>query len=48
MSTFFIADLHLGHKNMAIKRGFKDTFEHDEYLIKRWNKVVSKKDKVFI
>lgn len=48
MSTFFIADLHLGHKSMAIKRGFSSTFEHDEHLIKQWNKVVSKKDKVFI
>ena len=48
MSTFFIADLHLGHNNMAIKRGFKDSNEHDEFLIKQWNSVVNKHDKVFI
>lgn len=24
----FIADLHLGHKNMAIKRGFQDESNH--------------------
>lgn len=31
----FISDLHFGHKNMAIRRGFKDEFEHDEHIIKQ-------------
>lgn len=44
----FISDLHFGHKNMAIRRGFKDEFEHDEYIIKQWNSVVNKRDTVFI
>ena len=44
----FIADLHLGHRNMAIKRGFKDESEHDEHIIKQWNNVVHKNDTTYI
>jgi len=46
--VFIISDLHLSHKNMAIKRGFKDETEHDNFIIEQWNKVVSKKDTVWI
>ena len=45
---YFISDLHFGHQNMAIRRGFKDHFEMDEYIIKKWNSVVNKKDFVYI
>ncbi len=48
MSTYFIGCLHLGHNNMAIHRGFKDSMEHDYYLIEQWNSIISKRDKVFI
>jgi calcineurin-like phosphoesterase family protein len=48
MGVYFIGCLHFGHKNMAIHRGFVDEVEHDEYLIKQWNKTVNKKEKVFI
>lgn len=45
----FIGCLHLGHENMAVKfRGFKDSHEHDEYLISQWNSVVAKRDIVYI
>lgn len=43
-----ISDLHLGHEKMAQRRGFKSSEEHDEYLIKEWNKVVSKRDTTWI
>lgn len=43
-----ISDLHFSHKNMAIKRGFKDEIEHDDFIIEQWNKVVLKKDTVWI
>jgi calcineurin-like phosphoesterase family protein len=46
--VFGIADLHLGHRNMALKRGFATVEEHDEFIIANWNKVVSKRDKVII
>lgn len=44
----FIGCLHLGHESLAKFRGFKDSIEHDEYLIAQWNKHVSKKDLVYI
>ena len=44
----YISDTHFGHKNMAIKRGFKDEFEMNEYIISEWNKVVSKRDVTWI
>ncbi len=36
----FIADLHLGHQNMATRRGFSTVEEHDEHVIAKWNSVV--------
>lgn len=47
MSSYFISDLHLGHENMAIKRGFSCADEMNEYIIKSWNSVVNKKDTVY-
>lgn len=44
----FIADLHLGHTNMALHRGFATVEEHDEYIITQWNSVVSKRDVTYI
>jgi len=46
--VFTIADLHLGHENMAKKRGFDNAEQHDEFIIKSWNSVVRKKDVVWI
>lgn len=47
-NVFVISDLHLSHKNMAIKRGFENEIEHDNFIIKQWNKVVNKKDITYI
>jgi len=44
----FIADLHFGHINMALKRGFATVEEHDEYIISQWNKKVHKRDVTWI
>lgn len=44
----FIADLHLGHKFMASKRGFENIDDHNNYLIKQWNSVVKKNDITYI
>ena len=46
--VFFIADLHLSHTNMAIKRGFSTVEEHDEHIIAKWNSVVTKRDITYI
>jgi calcineurin-like phosphoesterase family protein len=49
MSTVrFIADLHLSHTNMALKRGFSTVEEHDEHIISQWNSVVNKRDITYI
>jgi calcineurin-like phosphoesterase family protein len=49
MSTVrFIADLHFGHVNMAIKRGFSTVEEHDKYIITKWNNIVHKRDITYI
>ena len=44
----FIADLHLGHTNMALHRGFFTVEQHDEHIIAQWNSVVSKRDVTYI
>jgi calcineurin-like phosphoesterase family protein len=44
----FIADLHLGHTNMVLKRGFSTVEEHDEYIIEKYNSVVYKRDVTYI
>ena len=49
MSTVrFIADLHLGHKNVATRRGFESVEQHDEHIITQWNSVVHKRDITYI
>ena len=49
VKTFFIADTHFGHFNIIgyCNRPFKDTETMDDEMIKNWNNVVSKQDKVF-
>jgi calcineurin-like phosphoesterase family protein len=44
----FIADLHLGHGNMAKRRGFSTVEEHDEHIIAKWNSAVHKRDLTYI
>lgn len=44
----FIGCLHLGHEWMARHRGFRDSHEHDEHLIREWNKIIHKKDLTYI
>jgi calcineurin-like phosphoesterase family protein len=45
---FVISDPHLGHTNMALRRGFNSAEEHDNYIISKWNGVVKKNDTVYI
>lgn len=49
MSTIrLISDPHFGHRNMAIRRGFKDEFAMNKHMVKMWNSVVKKKDVTYI
>lgn len=46
--VFVISDLHDGHENMAIKRGFINAGHQRGYLKACWNNVVTKRDKVIV
>ena len=48
--TYFIADLHFGHKNCLAfdNRPFKNIDEHDSEIIERWNDAVGIDDEVWI
>ena len=44
----FISDSHFGHENMAKKRGFPDSYCHDENFIFQWNNIIHKHDTTWI
>lgn len=44
----FISDPHFGHENMAKRRGFPDSYCHDENIVAQWNLVVDKRDTTWI
>lgn len=48
--SFFISDLHLGHKNIIqyTRPQFKDLDEMTEHIIQKWNAVVKPTDRVYI
>jgi calcineurin-like phosphoesterase family protein len=50
MANRFISDLHFSHANIIKYDGrpFTSLQEHDEYIVKEWNKVVSPEDDVYI
>ena len=51
-TPFFIGDLHLGHKKIlefsSAYRGGTNVEEHDEWIVKQWNSVVTKRDIVYV
>jgi calcineurin-like phosphoesterase family protein len=50
MTTYFTADLHLGHNNIRThcNRPFSTVEEMDETIIERWNNTVTNNDTVYI
>lgn len=50
MNTYFLSDLHFGHKNILAfdNRPFTDIEKHDAALIENWNSVVGIDDDVWI
>jgi calcineurin-like phosphoesterase family protein len=50
MKRWLISDTHFGHERIILyeNRPFSTLEEMDETIIKNWNKVVNKKDKIFI
>ena len=54
MALFFTADTHFGHRNLtqagkfpAKARPFATVEEHDDHLVRQWNRVVGPSDTVF-
>jgi len=49
MTRFFTADTHFGHDSIIEydRRPFPTSEEMDEFLIEKWNKIVSKADHVY-
>lgn len=47
-NVFYTADLHFNHPFVAGTRGYTTAEEHDEALIENFNKVVHKKDHLWI
>lgn len=47
--VFFIADTHFGHRNICKYRTvFNNPFEHDEYIIEKWNKTIGRRDTIWV
>lgn len=45
---YVCADLHLGHLNCSLRRGFSSVEEHDLFLIYKWNSVIRPSDIVYV
>lgn len=46
--VFVIADLHFGHAKLAEIRGFASAEAHDNAIVEAWNRVVTKRDVVYV
>jgi calcineurin-like phosphoesterase family protein len=46
-TIWFTSDTHYGHKRMITERGVRDVPLMDELLIRNWNDVVGKSDRVY-
>lgn len=46
--AFYTSDVHAGHEFVARTRGFTSAKEHDEEIVRRWNKIVSPDDIVWV
>lgn len=47
-NKYYIADLHFGHRAMAVKRGFQDEDEMFEVIKENWNNKIKKQDVIYI
>lgn len=47
-TVYAIADLHFGHEKIAVLRGFASAAEHDDALVEAWNRIVHKRDVVYV
>lgn len=47
-STWFVGDLHFGHKKVSGLRGFGNTDAHDDSITRQWHKQVKPDDIVYV
>lgn len=47
-ATWFVGDLHFGHRKVAELRGFDTTDEHDAAIRKKWDRQVAPGDLVWV
>lgn len=47
-NVYFTADLHIGHKFVAEKRGFQSVDEHDDCIIEAWRSRVKSGDRIYV
>jgi len=48
MSTYVFSDPHFWHENMAKKRDFSCAEEMNDFIVMKWNQVISKHDCVYL
>lgn len=46
--VYVIGDTHFGHRNICKYRKFENPDEHNTFIIDQWNKVVRKRDVVYV
>lgn len=46
--VYLISDPHFGHESMVKHRGFSCAEEQDNLIVENWNKIVNKRDTVWI
>ena len=47
-NVWFTSDLHLGHKGVAYHRGYTTVEYHDSEILNNFQKLIGKRDKLFI
>lgn len=46
--VYYTSDLHFGHKLVSELRGFDTPEEHDYHIADTWNKIITKRDVVYV
>lgn len=46
--VYVISDTHFGHESIAKHRGFSSAEEQDNLIVNNWNRVVNKRDTVWV
>lgn len=47
-SIWYTSDLHLGHEKVSEIRGFEDTYDHDNTVVRNWKALIKPQDTVYV